>query len=86
MGLPGVRYDAVALELFRLTGGFSASLDAGGIAGRPGTYGQFMFFRTRCLRQNLPDAAAPRCTAAGLRGLQRRRRVSATSSSSCATT
>ena len=56
MGLPGMRYDAVALELFRLTGGFSASLDAGGIAGRPGVYGQFMFFRTKCLLHTLPEA------------------------------
>ncbi|MGO9309713.1 MAG: insulinase family protein [Spirochaetia bacterium] len=57
MGVPGARYDEIALELFRLTGGFSASLDAGGIAGRPDVYGQFMFFRTRCLRHNLPAAA-----------------------------
>jgi hypothetical protein len=57
MGLPGARYDEVALQLFRLTGGFSSSLDAGGIAGRPDTFGQFMFFRTRCLRHNLKDGA-----------------------------
>jgi presequence protease len=57
MGLPGARYDQVALELFRLTGGFSASLDAGGIAGKPEGFGQFMFFRTRCLLNNLPQAA-----------------------------
>jgi len=57
MGLPGARYDEIALELFRLTGGFSASLDAGGIAGRPEGFGQFMFFRTRCLRHILPEAA-----------------------------
>jgi len=57
MGLPRARYDEIALELFRLTGGFSASLDAGGIAGRPEGFGQFMFFRTRCLRHNLPEAA-----------------------------
>ncbi len=56
MGLAGLRYDAAALELFRLTGGFSSSLDAGGIAGRPQEYGQFMFFRMRCLRQNLSEA------------------------------
>jgi Zn-dependent M16 (insulinase) family peptidase len=56
MGLPDARYDEVALELFRLTGGFSASLDAGGIAGRPEGFAQFMFFRTRCLRHNLPGA------------------------------
>ncbi len=57
MGIPGARYDEIALELFRLTGGFSASLDAGGIAGRPEGFGQFMFFRTRCLRHNLAEAA-----------------------------
>ncbi len=57
MGLPGMRYDAVALELFRLTGGFSAALDAGGIAGRKEGFGQFLFFRTRCLRQNLAEAS-----------------------------
>jgi Zn-dependent M16 (insulinase) family peptidase len=57
MGLPGARYDEIALELFRLTGGFSSSLDAGGIAGRPDAFSQFMFYRTRCLRQNLSAAA-----------------------------
>ena len=56
MGLPGVPYDEVALELFRLTGGFSASLDAGGIAGRPDEFGQFMFFRMRCLRHDAAEA------------------------------
>jgi hypothetical protein len=56
-GLPGRRYDQVALDLFRLTGGFSASLDSGGIAGRPEGFGQFAFFRMRCLRQNLAEAA-----------------------------
>ncbi len=60
-------YDEVALELFRLTGGFSASLDAGGIAGRPGVFGQFMFFRTRCLRHTLAGGAGPGGAAAGLR-------------------
>jgi Zn-dependent M16 (insulinase) family peptidase len=57
MGLPGISYDAVALDLFRLTGGFSASLDAGGIVGRDDEFGQFAYFRMRCLRQNLPEAA-----------------------------
>ncbi|HTO23653.1 MAG TPA: insulinase family protein, partial [Spirochaetia bacterium] len=57
MGLPGVAYDRVALDLFRLTGGFSASLDVGGIAGRPEEFGQFLFFRTRCLRPFLEEAA-----------------------------
>jgi len=35
-GLPGKSYDKVALDLFRLTGGFSASLDAGGVVGDAG--------------------------------------------------
>ncbi|HET6450675.1 MAG TPA: insulinase family protein [Spirochaetia bacterium] len=56
MGLPGRSYDAVALDLFRLTGGFSSSLDAGGIAGKPDEFAQFMFFRTKCLRADLSEA------------------------------
>ncbi|HYW81793.1 MAG TPA: insulinase family protein, partial [Spirochaetia bacterium] len=56
-GLPGLSYDRVALELFRLTGGFSASLDAGGIVGQEEGIGQYAFFRFRCLRQNLSEAA-----------------------------
>jgi len=56
MGLPGIPYHRVALDLFRLTGGFSASLDAGGIAGKPDEFGQFMFFRTRSLRPFLTEA------------------------------
>jgi hypothetical protein len=56
-GLPGLRYDQVALELFRLTGGFGASLDAGGIVGQQEVFGQYAFFRLRCLRQNLFEAA-----------------------------
>jgi Zn-dependent M16 (insulinase) family peptidase len=78
MGLPAMPYDVVALELFRLTGGFSASLDAGGIAGRPGVYGQFMFFRTRCLRHTLPDAVdlvARLLAAADFRDLARLRDI-----------
>ena len=57
-GLPGKSYDKVALDLFRLTGGFSASLDAGGIVGTSGSFGQYVFFRMRSLRQNLRQAAA----------------------------
>ena len=57
-GLPGRSYDKVALDLFRLTGGFSASLDAGGIVGKPQSFGQHAFFRTRCLRKNLAEASA----------------------------
>jgi Zn-dependent M16 (insulinase) family peptidase len=78
MGLPGSSYDAVALELFRLTGGFSASLDAGGIAGQPDRFGQFMFFRTRCLRHNLPEAmdlAARLLAAADFQDLARLRDI-----------
>jgi hypothetical protein len=56
-GFPGLSYDQVALELFRLTGGFSASLDAGGIVGQEEGIGQYAFFRFRCLRQNLAEAA-----------------------------
>ncbi len=56
-GLPGRSYDKVALDLFRLTGGFSASLDAGGLVGEPLSFGQHAFFRMRCLRKNLEEAA-----------------------------
>jgi presequence protease len=55
-GLPGIPYDTVALDLFRLTGGFSAALDAGGVAGRAQGFRQYIFFRTRFLRQNLGRA------------------------------
>ncbi len=55
-GLPGMSYSDVSLELFRLTGGFFAQLDAGGVAGRPGEQARHAFFRTRCLRQNLGEA------------------------------
>jgi len=57
-GLPGLGYDRVALDLVRLTGGFAAALDAGGIVGAPEAIGQFAFFRLRCLRHNLRRAAA----------------------------
>jgi Zn-dependent M16 (insulinase) family peptidase len=57
-GLPGAGYDKIALELFRLTGGFSSSLDAGGIVGEPRSFGQFAFFRMRCLRALLPEGAS----------------------------
>ena len=56
MGLPGRPYHEVALDLFRLTGGFSASLDAGGIAGRPGSLGSSRSSAPRCLRHTLADA------------------------------
>ncbi|HVP18010.1 MAG TPA: insulinase family protein, partial [Spirochaetia bacterium] len=57
-GLPGRSYDKVALDLFRLTGGFSASLDAGGIVGKPESFAQHAFFRMRCLRKDVSEAAA----------------------------
>jgi presequence protease len=57
-GLPGKSYDNVALDLFRLTGGFGASLDAGGIVGEPQSFGQHVFFRMRCLRKNLAEATS----------------------------
>ncbi|HET6485804.1 MAG TPA: insulinase family protein [Spirochaetia bacterium] len=57
-GLPDMSYDQVALELYRLTGGFSSSLDSGGVVGRPGAGVEFAFFRMRCLLDNLPAAAA----------------------------
>ena len=57
-GLAGRSYDKVALDLFRLTGGFGASLDAGGLVGDPLSFGQHAFFRMRCLRKNLAEAAA----------------------------
>ena len=57
-GLPGAPYDEVALDLFRLTGGFSAALDAGGIAGSETAFAQHVFFRTRFLRENLSEATA----------------------------
>ncbi len=75
-GLPGTPYDHVALDLFRLTGGFSAALDAGGIAGSETDFAQHIFFRTRFLRQNLRDATAliaRLLTAADFRDLERLR-------------
>jgi presequence protease len=55
-GLPGTSYARVSLDLFRLTGGFTAMLDAGGVAGRPDGLASAIMFRTRCLRQNLGEA------------------------------
>ena len=78
MGLAGVPYHEVALDLFRLTGGFSASLDAGGIAGRPDEFGQFMFFRVRCLRRALGaavDLVARLLSGADFRDLPRLRDI-----------
>ncbi|HTP58502.1 MAG TPA: insulinase family protein, partial [Spirochaetia bacterium] len=57
-GLPGRSYDKVALDLFRLTGGFGASLDAAGIVGDARAFGQHAFFRMRCLRKNLAEASS----------------------------
>jgi hypothetical protein len=55
-GLPGRPYAVVAVDLFRLTGGFSATLDAGGVVGRPRDVAQHMIFRTRFLDHNRADA------------------------------
>lgn len=57
-GLPGMSYSQVSLELFRLTGGFSAVLDAGGVAGRPDALVRHVIFRTRFLRGNLGEAVS----------------------------
>lgn len=57
-GLPGRGYAATALELFRLTGGFTAALDAGATVENPrGVSGHFVL-RTRALRPMLPEALA----------------------------
>ena len=50
-------YADVSLELFRLTGGFAAVLDAGGMAGPPGGLARHAIFRTRCLLKDLSETA-----------------------------
>jgi hypothetical protein len=57
-GLPGRGYAETALELFRLTGGFTAMLDAGATVGDPGGASGRLFLRTRALRPMLPEALA----------------------------
>jgi hypothetical protein len=57
-GLPGTGYAATALELYRLTGGFTAVLDAGALVGDPGSVAAHFFLRTRALRPMLPEALA----------------------------
>jgi Zn-dependent M16 (insulinase) family peptidase len=55
-GLPGQGYAATAIELVRLTGGFTAVLDAGATVAEPsGVAGRF-FLRTRALRPLLSEA------------------------------
>ncbi len=56
IGLPGISYAKVAIELHRLTGGFFSSIDASGIAGKPGETGRYLFFRVKSLWQNLRPA------------------------------
>jgi Zn-dependent M16 (insulinase) family peptidase len=55
-GLPGKSYAATALELFRLTGGFTAVLDAGATVVDPGGAEGRLVLRTRALRPLLPAA------------------------------
>lgn len=57
-GLPGQGYAATALELFRLTGGFTAILDAGATVVNPGAVEGRFVLRTRALRPLLPEALA----------------------------
>jgi presequence protease len=57
-GIPGAGYAATALELFRLTGGFTAVLDAGASVGNPGGALGHLCLRTRALRPMLPEALA----------------------------
>ncbi len=64
-GLPGVGYARTALDLFRLTGGFTAALDAGATVGRPGGVSGHLCLRTRALRPMLSEALA---LVAGLAG------------------
>jgi Zn-dependent M16 (insulinase) family peptidase len=57
-GLPGQGYATTALELFRLTGGFTAMLDAGATVTDPGGAEGRLILRTRALRPLLHDALA----------------------------
>jgi hypothetical protein len=57
-GLPGTGYAAAALELFRLTGGFTAVLDAGATVADPGGVSGHLVLRTRALRPMLSEALA----------------------------
>ena len=49
---------AAALELFRLTGGFTAVLDAGATVGNPDGVRAHLCLRTRALRPMLSEAAS----------------------------
>lgn len=55
-GAPGISYGEMAIELFRLTGGFYSSLDASGIVGNPSRIGSHVFFRLKALWKNLGPA------------------------------
>ncbi len=55
-GTPGVSYADTAIELFRLTGGFFASLDASGIAGNTSGIGTHLYFRLKSLWKNVDQA------------------------------
>jgi Zn-dependent M16 (insulinase) family peptidase len=55
-GLPGKGYAEAALELFRLTGGFAAVLDAGATVANPDDVSGHLFLRTRALRPVLAEA------------------------------
>ncbi len=55
-GVPGVSYADMAVELFRLTGGFFSSVDASGIVGSRNGIGQNMLFRVKALWKNLVPA------------------------------
>ncbi|MCX7028894.1 MAG: insulinase family protein [Spirochaetes bacterium] len=57
-GVPGAGYAATALELFRLTGGLTAVLDAGATVENPGGVSGHLFLRTRALRPMLSEALA----------------------------
>ncbi len=85
-GLPGQGYAATAIELVRLTGGFSAVLDAGATVAEPsGVAGRF-FLRTRALRPLLPEALALVSRPGCRQRISATARACATSSSSCGTT
>jgi presequence protease len=55
-GLPGVSYADIAVQLYRLTGGFFGFVDASGVAGDSMRVGEHAFFRLRALRGSLRPA------------------------------
>ncbi len=54
-GLPGTSYAEVAVELQRVTGGFRAQLEAGGVVGREGVT-QHAMFHLKALALSVPEA------------------------------